>query len=170
MRLAVVAFVFLVSSLPAAAQTYRDTLLFQSGAWAVFLVESSTGERWCAAETDNGSLQTFSISAFSDGAAGLFVFDDRWNLAPRGVNFFVDVDGIRWDMAGTADGISVSLFFNDVNTGGQFLEDLARGNGVTVRNTNGQVLANFSLIGSRNALNTMFDCWERILPGAVDPF
>ncbi|MEM9755288.1 MAG: hypothetical protein AAF914_04810, partial [Pseudomonadota bacterium] len=159
------AILFTVLALPAAAQQVRDTHLERNGAWDVFYAEDGS-LAWCSAETDNNNFQTFTVAGFSTGDGGLFIFDDRWNFHERDVAFILDIDGLRWDITGTASGDNLSLIFNDVDDTLQFLQDLAGGSSVTVRDTDFSTVGSFSLAGSRASLSSMIDCWSSIVPAS----
>lgn len=158
------------------AQPYDTTRLFTRGAWYVELThDTSDGELWCSAETRNNEAQTFSVTTYDDGGVILFVFDNRWALAPRDVDFIVNIDRQRWTINGYADDIGISVTLDDKDQADDFLYDLARGNSVAVANADGRRIASFSLSGSSAALSTLMDCWSSILignegPGYKDPF
>ncbi len=163
-----------LSAQVAGADQYDTTRLFTRGAWYVDLThDTSDGELWCSGETRNNEAQTFSITTYDDGTAVLFVFDDRWDLTPRNVDFLVLVDRERWTISGDASGIAISVTLDDKDKADEFLLDLARGNSVSVANTDERRIAAFSLSGSSAALSTLMDCWDSILlapPSKKDPF
>lgn len=155
---------------------YDETQLYSAGAWHVSLTHDTTdGDLWCSADTENGEGQTFSITTYSDGQAAVLVIDPRWSLSNRSVDFFIDIDRSRWNITGTAKEISVSVMLQGEGKAAEFLVDLARGNSVNVVNTDERRLANFSLHGSSRALNALLTCWKEIatsdpFAGQADPF
>jgi len=158
----------------APAQPYDTTRLFTRGAWYVELThDTSDGELWCSAETRNNEAQVFSVTTYDDGAVILFVFDDRWSLAQRAVDFIVYIDRTRWTISGDADGIGISVSLDDKDQADDFLVDLARGGSVSVANADDRRIAAFSLAGSSAALSSLMECWDSILLGGTgkrDPF
>lgn len=154
----------------APAQPYDTTRLFTRGSWYVELThDTSDGELWCSAETRNNEAQVFSVTTYDDGAVILFVFDDRWDLAPRSIDFVVNIDRQRWTISGDADGIAISVSLDDKDQADDFLVDLARGGSVSVANTDERRIASFSLSGSSAALSTLMECWDSILLGGAGP-
>ncbi|MDP2063815.1 MAG: hypothetical protein Q8Q63_00975 [Phaeovulum sp.] len=175
-RILITFLAFTLGATATLAQPYDTTRLFTRGAWYVELThDTSDGELWCSAETRNNEAQTFSVTTYDDGAVILFVFDDRWALASRDVDFLVNIDRQRWTISGYADGIGISVTLDDKAQSDEFLVDLARGNSVSVANADGRRIAAFSLSGSSAALSTLMDCWTSILSGGSglgkkDPF
>ncbi|WP_372841871.1 hypothetical protein [Phaeovulum sp.] len=168
---------FLGLALPAqmaSAEQYDTTRLFTRGAWYVDLThDTSDGELWCSAETQNNEAQTFSVTTYDDGTVILFVFDESWDIAPRSVDFLVLIDRERWTISGDASGIAISVSLDDKDKADEFLIDLARGSSVAVANSDERRIASFSLSGSSAALSTLMDCWDSILlgsPSKKDPF
>lgn len=160
----------LLAAAPAHAE-YDTERLFESGAWYVELTRSDSGTVWCSAETENRSGQIFSLTAYDDQSAAVFVFDGRWNLEKRAVRFHIDIDRSRWDIDGTADENSVSVFLEGDGKAADFMSDLAGGSRISVLNRDKDELAAFSLTGSRRALGVLLDCWKTIVTGKdTDPF
>lgn len=153
-------------------QDYDVREVYRQGAWTVTVTQDlRTGDQWCSAETTNRRSQTFSITAFANASAALFVFDNQWSLRDRAIDFVVDVDRSRWTMSGNAGGNGVSIFFQGNDNAGQFVEDVAAGYQVTVRNADLRALAEFSLSGSRASLNVLMDCWQYVSGSySQDPF
>jgi len=105
----------------------------------------------------------------------LMVFDPTWNIAARSVNFIVDIDYERWNIAGHAEDRSVSVFLEGKGKASSFLDDLARGSAIAVYNEQLVRQATFSLRGSHDALLVLLKCWARIVsndpfPRRADPF
>lgn len=160
---------------PVLAQ-YDTTPLFARGAWTVeHTYATSDGSVWCSADTTNRAGQALSLTTYDYGGAALLVFDPSWSLAEREVAFRIDVDHSQWDVAGSADGMAVSVVLDGSEPAMQFLRELGEGTAVAVYNDGGRRLATFSLAGSRAALESLAECWARITTptpfgGGHDPF
>ncbi len=166
--------VALCAAAATAQEVYDGTLLFREKAWAVELThDSRDGQLWCSAETTNRARQTLSLTAYDSGAMAMFVFDPGWSITPRPVEFLVDVDYSRWTMAGTGDGIGVSIGLDRPEEAAAFLTELRLAHAVAVMNADGRRLATFSLAGSDAGIGALMGCWESILSSvraSADPF
>ena len=155
----------------AQAERYQSQKLFSHKAWGVDLTHDSIeGGIWCSAETRNRSDQTFSITVYPSGSLTIFVFDNRWSIADRPIDFILDIDYSRWNRKGKASGISVSVSVNPGPDTGKFVNELASGGAVALYNNDQRRLAVFSLAGSKAALLKLTDCWNAIKTDSADPF
>ena len=144
--------------------------IFSKGAWAVEVTyDTEDNNFWCAASSTNRQDQTFSVVTYDNNTMSIFFFDDRWNLAPRKVDFLIDVDDERWTVTGDADGFGLSAVLDDGESAGDFVDNLMWGNAVALLNTDQRNLATFSLNGSAAAMGQLIECWDRIATPS-DPF
>lgn len=157
-----------------AQDRYETQQLFRKGAWNVELTyDTYDQDLWCSAQTDNSQGQTFALTAYQSDQFTIFIFDHRWDIAPRPIDFIVDVDYSRWTMSGSGEGIGISITPEDPDNALKFLTELMQGNAVAVMNTNERRLATFSLNGSYAAIINLMDCWEKISlddSSKTDPF
>lgn len=163
--------IFLLLSIPsiAHADRYETTNLFRHKAWSVEITHDQLDDDfWCNAETKNRNGQYFSITAYDNGNLGLFIFDNRWALRKRDIEFRIDVDYSRWNVRGKAEDNYVSTFLDNPETSIKFMTELAEGSAVSVYNSDGQRLASYSLSGSSASLRKLMECWGRIKKS--DPF
>jgi hypothetical protein len=162
-------FLALVLAVPAVADDYESRTLLQQGDWVVELIhDTGDGTLWCTASTFNRASQRLGISTFDNGALSVHVMDRSWSLRERDVRFHIQIDRTRWSVNGTASGIGVSVFPDNSSDAARFIEDLAAGYSVVLLNDELRKLADFSLRGSRAALNELMSCWQSI--SARDPF
>lgn len=168
-RAVVAGLVFLVAAQGVAAGDLERRNLLRKGAWSVDLIHNAEkGSLWCSAETQNGEGQMLSLVAYQGDSLVLFIFDRRWRLSDRAVDFILDVDYSRWEMRGTAGNISVSIRLDGEEGALRLLQQLSQGNAVAIYNTDLRRLATFSLSGSSAAILALLSCWEGISP--TDPF
>lgn len=151
------------------ADRYETTNLFRHKAWSVSITHDQLEDTfWCDAKTSNRRNQLFSITAFESGGLGLFVFDNRWSLRKRALQFRIDVDYSRWIVNGNAEDTGVSTFLSNPESSVKFLTEVAEGSAIAVYNSDNRKIATFSLSGSSASLRKLMECWKRISP--TDPF
>lgn len=158
-----------------AAGRYDSRVLHQQGAWQVELVhDTSDGDLWCAAKTRNRTNQTLDITGFDNGTVRMFIFDSRWKLGRRDVQFRLDIDYERWNVKGTAVNSAIAAQLNNADKAAKFLSDLMGGSAAALYNQNGNRLGVFSLNGSRSAISSLMKCWKAVIdrnrPSSSDPF
>lgn len=181
-RLLLLPYLFLIAA-PVQASDFESDVLFRKGAWEVEVTYSyRSGDFWCNASTYNRSGQSFNIVAYDSRDLAMVIADTGWDLSPRDVRFFVDIDYSRWTIDGSAGNSSVSVFMNEAEKAIRFLSELQEGNAVAVYNERNSRIATFSLSGSYAAVVSLFDCWSKIAPddplenpsdpfgGSSDPF
>ncbi|MCX7566818.1 hypothetical protein OS189_10750 [Sulfitobacter sp. F26169L] len=167
----VAVFVFLLSVQQVYADRYQSRALFSHKAWGVELThDTMDGALWCSAETGNRANQKLSITVYPDGTLTLFVFDRRWALSERYVDFIIDVDYSRWNMRGKASDIAISVSVKPGEDTGKFIGELAAGRAAALYNNDLRRLAVFTLSGSRAALIKLTECWDGIKAQGADPF
>jgi len=161
----------LILLLPSSAWAeYESRQLFAKNDWIVELTYDTTNESfWCSAQTSNRSAQQFALTGYENDAASIFIFDDKWDLANRQIDFLIDIDYSRWNITGTGGGIGVSANLNDGDKASVFVGELAQGSAIAVYNSDERRIGTFSLSGSAAAINAFFDCWEKIAK-PTDPF
>jgi hypothetical protein len=131
------------------------------------------GDSWCEAKTSNESGQVMDLTFFDSGDFTAYVFDDRWSLSERQIQFRLDVDYKRWDIAGSARANSISVTPDDPGKAIEFLRDLMKGSAVALYNESGLRLGTFSLRGSSAAIRELADCYTKIGVqdrASADPF
>lgn len=161
------ALVLLVLSLSGSIANAEVTL-FAQGAWYVTSDERN-GVTNCSAVTRNARPQWFGLTGWDDGLAAILIVDPSWNLRRRVVEFSISIDGLNWDVEGSAGDERVAIEIGPTGTVAEFLEDIAAGSQLTVLNEDHQSIAAFSLNGSRAALSAFFACWSN-LGQSSDPF
>lgn len=156
-------------STTALAERYERQPLFSHKAWSVALTHDQLEDTfWCAAETTNRSGQLLSLTAFDNGNLALFIFDQRWDMYQRNIQYRIDIDYGRWELSGQAKDNAVSTFLNDPEKSIKFLTELSNGRAVAMYNADGRRLAVFSLLGSSAALRKLIECAGQI--SRTDPF
>ncbi|TCP44188.1 hypothetical protein [Rhodovulum marinum] len=155
----------LLLATPVRAQ-FDERVLFQQGAWHVSYVRNTvTGQDWCEAATVNANGTSFDITLFGDGAAAMFIIDADWDFGGHMYfPLYVDIDRSRWTVDATAGRNAISFYFGEYEATRRFLRELQAGNAVAVyeEGGSGRSFARFSLSGSRNAIDAVFECWSII--------
>lgn len=167
---------FLSSLTSVSAERYETHKLFSHKSWTVELTHDQLDDEfWCAAQTTNKRGQLFSLTAFDSGNLALFVFDSRWKMRPRDIQYRIDIDYSRWEITGQAKDQAVSTLLNDPEKSIKFLTEISEGRAVAMYNVDGRKLAVFSLQGSSAALRKLIECANRIsnsdpFQSSTDPF
>ena len=168
-RLCAWALAMVCAAAPGLAAEYDVTRLFAKGEWSVDLTYNTAENiTWCAADTENRAGQWFSIVAYDEGGAAVFLGDPQWQLSPRDIRLRLDIDYSRWDIDAEAAEESVVFFLSGAEAAPDFLVELMRGSAISAFNDDGDQLAEFSLTGSHAAMTELIECWQRI--DRRDPF
>lgn len=164
-------FILLLTSSPLAAERYQLETLFDYKAWNVTLTHDSVDDDfWCSAQTDNRIGQTFTIAVYPNNSLSVLVFDSRWDLNPRPIDFIIDIDYSRWEISGKGDGIGISVSLEPGKKVGEFISQIAAGSAVALYNNDERRLATFSLAGSKAAILKLTECWRAVKVDQSDPF
>ena len=137
--------------------------LLENGNWSVWVTKDAIQhELYCAAWTENAEGQTFGFGSLVGTGRLVAVFDERWLLENRDVNFHVDIDGSRWLMSGWSEGSYLRDDDNDPTNHYRFVREVGSGRTLTVFGEAGERLASFSLEGAAEALDTLAWCENHI--------
>lgn len=159
----------LVLSLAAFSQPVRGAEYERNGAWVfesrAFAEAGDATLDDCIASTgsaDGAALSLRLEPADGDGlAARLSLEHAAWALEPGPVRLRVDIGAARWMLAGQGEGTTVAVDWTGDPALVAFLEDLASSSFAGVVGRGGATVAQFSLKGSRGAIEAMKACVER---------
>ncbi|MFY9237929.1 MAG: hypothetical protein WAO78_03445 [Roseovarius sp.] len=153
---------------PTFAEPERSRLLEHKD-WTVDLVEGDD-YAFCDAYTMAGNETWISIYVFEgSGDAALEIRNPSWSLTKREAKIAVDVDYSGWE--GIADLEGEFVFLGGLKD--EFIEEVAQGNALALKDSDGHNILTFSLRGSAAAMSKLGDCiaafrkWESV---SSDPF
>lgn len=103
--------------------------------------------------------------------AGLTLTNDAWALDQGPVRVRFDIGADHWVLPGQGDGKSVDVSWTGDAAFLTFIEDLASSSFAGLSGRDGSAIAQFSLTGSRSAIEAMKACGaEQIGQGLADTF
>lgn len=156
--------------LPATAAEFE-----KSGAW-VFnsMAVAAVGETMlhaCRASTESadGTTLTLSLEPAADGgvAAGMTVANEGWALDDGPVRVGFDIGGRHWVLPGDGDGQTARVAWTGDAALLTFLEGLASASSAGLKGRDGAAISQFSLSGSRSAIEAMRACVEAQIEGGL---
>lgn len=152
-------------SAPALAEVARFDVVKQAvhGKWKAVLYQNRAGGRlFCALETElSGTV--FRINAYqANGDTFLEVFNPGWQLMQGEVRFSLRFEGgnnpLTMEMRGRSWGDSYTFDFLEVENYRAALGLISGNLGMSVINSNGQSMVDFSLAGADGAVASYLEC------------
>lgn len=142
------------------AQAQQSEVLFSHKHWKVEIVGWDDGSLGCVAEV-SAPGESFSIWTFPDGAVQLQFYSTAWSFGEGDTaDLEVQIDR-RGPWSLTAAELyqnSVLFYLPDGQAGVNFINEVARGNRLYLRDIDGSDVQNYSLAGSSASINALIDC------------
>ena len=150
------------SALPIMAQ--QSEVLFQHKHWRVELVAWDDGALGCQATVGTES-ESFSIWTFQDATVQLQFYSKAWTFGEgESADLQVQIDKKpNWNLT-NAELFKNSVLFTlpDSDSGVEFIVEVAKGNRLFLRSAEGSAVQDYSLSGSRAAIDAMLECGDVI--------
>ncbi len=138
---------------------FNSLLTRRYGDWQTVLYENTdTRLLFCAAESSSENGAVFRVNFYGNGDAFLEVFSPEWRLIQGPISFTLDLERYRIVLRGTAWPNALTHDFVEEEKMLAIIGALMEASSLTVRNSNGAVMAQFSLSGSLLALSALADC------------
>lgn len=161
----------LITATAGMAQAQQSEVLFSHKHWQVEIVGWDDGTVGCVAEV-SAPGESFSIWTFPDGAVQLQFYSTAWAFDEGDT---ADLE-VQIDRRGPWSLTSAELYENSVlfylpdsQAGVNFINEVARGNRLYLRDIDGLDVQNYSLAGSSASIDALIDCGSVIqTPG--NPF
>lgn len=142
------------------AQAQQSEVLFSHKHWKVEIVGWDDGSLGCVAEV-SAPGESFSIWTFPDGAVQLQFYSTAWSFGEGDTaDLEVQIDR-RGPWSLTAAELyqnSVLFYLPDGQAGVNFINEVARGNRLYLRDIDGSDVQNYSLAGSSASIDALIDC------------
>jgi len=142
------------------AQAQQSEVLFSHKHWKVEIVGWDDGSLGCVAEV-SAPGESFSIWTFPDGAVQLQFYSTAWSFGEGDTaDLEVQIDR-RGPWSLTAAELyqnSVLFYLPDSQAGVNFINEVARGNRLYLRDIDGSDVQNYSLAGSSASIDALIDC------------
>ncbi|CAN1546827.1 hypothetical protein MCELHM10_02001 [Paracoccaceae bacterium] len=142
------------------ALAQESEVLFAHKHWQVEIVGWDDGSVGCVAEV-SAPGESFSIWTFPDGAVQLQFYSTAWSFGEGDTaDLEVQIDR-RGPWSLTAAELyqnSVLFYLPDSNAGVNFINEVARGNRLYLRDADGSDVQNYSLAGSSASIDALIDC------------
>ena len=133
------------------------------GDWDVIL-DAEAGNMSCAASTVNNAEEVFDLTIKQDGGMQMYVlFEGKPGV--QQINLDVVIEGVeRWELDNVTFTEHGAVFnFPDAILALEFMADIQNGRSVGITRPREQkIVTNWSLRGSRDAINGLFECYRRI--------
>ncbi len=160
-----------VSAPPALAAEFERSGYweYQSQAFA-----ANGDETWDACIASTRSLGetelTLRLEPTADNGveAMMWLKDDAWDLGQKEISVRLDIGADRWVLPGQGDGSEVDVAWTAGAHLLLFLEDLASSSFAVLTARDGSTVAQFSLSGSRKAIEAMKACVEAQIGQGLD--
>jgi hypothetical protein len=150
----------LIAATAGLAQAQQSEVLFAHKHWQVEIVGWDDGSVGCVAEV-SAPGESFSIWTFPDGAVQLQFYSTAWSFGEGDTaDLEVQIDR-RGPWSLTAAELyqnSVLFYLPDSQAGVNFINEVARGNRLYLRDADGSDVQNYSLAGSSASINALIDC------------
>ncbi len=153
----------------AAAQS--SEVLFSHKHWQVEVVGWDDGSVGCVAQV-SAPGESFSIWTYPDGAVQLQFYSTAWQFGEGDTaDLQVQIDRREpWNLTGAElYQNSVLFYLPDSAQGVDFIVEVAQGNRLFLRASDGADVQNYSLAGSRASIDALVECGEVIGRGP-NPF
>jgi len=142
------------------AQAQQSEVLFSHKHWKVEIVGWDDGSLGCVAEV-SAPGESFSIWTFPNGAVQLQFYSTAWSFGEGDTaDLEVQIDR-RGPWSLTAAELyqnSVLFYLPDSQAGVNFINEVARGNRLYLRDIDGSDVQNYSLAGSSASIDALIDC------------
>ena len=142
----------------------ESEVLFQHKHWQVSVVAWDDGSVGCVAEV-NAPGESFSLWTFPDGAVQLQFYSTAWEFGEgQTADLGVQIDRrAPWSLTGAElYQNSVLFYLPDSQAGINFITEVARGNRLYLRDSDGSDVQNYSLAGSSASIGALVDCGDVI--------
>ena len=153
----------LTATLATQAAAFDTYTISRHGAWDVTLTANSDG-MYCAASTENNRGETFDLTIYPTGTLQLFLlFDGQEETAHLDLD--VHIGGApAWELDQVFFTPGGAMFeFGEAHTAVEFVVDLQKGTTVAISlRDQRKRYGNWSLTGSRAAIDSLFECFRRI--------
>lgn len=150
----------LIAATAGLAQAQQSEVLFSHKHWKVEVVGWDDGSVGCVAEV-SAPGESFSIWTFPDGAVQLQFYSTAWSFGEGDTaDLEVQIDR-RGPWSLTAAELyenSVLFYLPDSQAGVNFINEVARGNRLYLRDIDGSDVQNYSLAGSSASITALIDC------------
>lgn len=150
----------LIAATAGLAQAQQSEVLFSHKHWQVEIVGWDDGSVGCVAEV-SAPGESFSIWTFPDGAVQLQFYSTAWAFGEGDTaDLEVQIDR-RGPWSLTAAELyenSVLFYLPDSQAGVNFINEVARGNRLYLRDIDGSDVQNYSLAGSSASIDALIDC------------
>ncbi len=150
----------LIAAAAGTALAQESEVLFSHKHWQVEIVGWDDGSVGCVAEV-SAPGESFSIWTFPDGAVQLQFYSTAWSFGEGDTaDLEVQIDR-RGPWSLTAAELyqnSVLFYLPDSNAGVNFINEVARGNRLYLRDADGSDVQNYSLAGSSASIQALIDC------------
>jgi hypothetical protein len=144
--------------LPVAAQ--QSEILFQHKHWRVELVAWDDGVLGCQA-TVGDEAESFSLWTFQDETVQLQFYSKSWDFGEGDTaDLQVQIDRKpQWNLT-AAELFKNSVLFTlpDSDAGVEFIMEVAKGNRLYLRTSDGGAVQDYSLAGSRASIDAIIEC------------
>lgn len=154
----------LIATTAGAAAAQQSEILFSHKHWQVEIVGWDDGSVGCVAQV-SAPGESFSIWTFPDGSVQLQFYSTAWQFG-EGTTGDLEVQIDRrapWNLTGAElYQNSVLFYLPDSSAGVTFVKEVARGNRLYLRSSDGSDVQNYSLAGSSASIQALIDCGEVI--------
>ncbi len=146
------------------AGAQQSEVLFSHKHWKVEVVGWDDGSLGCVAEV-SAPGESFSIWTFPNGAVQLQFYSTAWQFE-QGTTADLQVKIDRrapWNLTNAElYQNSVLFYLPDSKAGVGFINEIARGNRLYLRDADGSDVQNYSLAGSRASIDALIECGDVI--------
>jgi hypothetical protein len=147
------------------AQTTQT--VFSHKHWQVEIVQFDDGSYACEAKVSTGD-ESFSMWAFQDGTVRLQFYSVDWDFSGGGsADLELQIDRRKeWNLT-NAELYQNSVLFDipGTNDALRFVNEVAQGNRLFLRDDAGQGVRDYSLAGSKASITALVDCSDVITGG-----
>jgi hypothetical protein len=160
-----------LAGLTGAAAAQTSEVLFSHKHWQVEIVGWDDGSVGCVAQV-SAPGESFSVWTFPDGSVQLQFYSTAWAFGEGDTaDLQVQIDRREpWNLTGAElYQNSVLFFLPDSAQGVDFIVEVAQGNRLFLRASDGADVQNYSLAGSRASIDALVECGEVIGRGP-NPF
>lgn len=144
--------------------------VYQSQAFAE-IADGTLNACTASTESADGTALVFRLEPEEGGgfSAGLSFENTAWQGGARPVRVRLDIGAARWVLPAEAEGDAVVVTWTGDAALLPFLEDLASSSFARLVGRNGAAVAQFSLTGSRGAIEAMKSCAETQIGQGLEP-
>lgn len=150
----------MIAAVAGSAGAQQSEILFSHKHWQVEVVGWDDGSVGCVAQV-SAPGESFSIWTFPDGAVQLQFYSTAWSFGEGDTaDLEVQIDRrAPWNLTSAElYQNSVLFYLPDSQAGVNFINEVARGNRLYLRDADGSDVQNYSLAGSSASINALIDC------------